>query len=136
MTYTHNGIKYEDLAELNGFDKFIYLNEKTIYSLAFGFFVTHLYTYKEESKLKEFGNDIIIIMTNRIGYGFYAIMEVIINTMYSTFDLNYNISGQNLLFSSYSIIFFMLMTNLFLFLMYELPIKMLTKKVLQIEKVK
>ena len=98
--------------------------------------MTHLYTYKEESKLKEFGNDIIIIMANRIGYGFYAIMEVIINTMYSTFDLNYNISGQNLLFSSYSIIFFMLMTNLFLFLMYELPIKMLTKKVLQIEKVK
>lgn len=136
LTYTHNGIKYEDLAELNGFDKFIYLNEKTIYSLAFGFFVTHLYTYKEESKLKEFGNDIIIIMANRIGYGFYAIMEVIINTMYSTFDLNYNISGQNLLFSSYSIIFFMLITNLFLFLMYELPIKMLTKKVLQIEKVK
>ena len=136
LIYSKNGVTYDKLVgiNLNGFDNFLYLNEKTIYTIAFVIFITHLYTYKNESKLKEFGNNIIIITFNRLGYGFYGLTEILINMIYSSFELNYSITAQNLLFIAYGIIFFLILSNLFLFVMNELPIKMLIKNYLHITK--
>ena len=134
LIYTRNNINYEDLQILNGFDKFLYLNEKTVFAIAFGFFLLHLYVYKFESKIKEFGNDIVVISFCRIGYEFYSIIEIIINTMYSSFSLNFNLSMNNLFYFSYGIAFFIYMTSLVLFVSTQLPIKIITKKILKLEK--
>ena len=134
LFYSRNNINIENLQILNGFDDFIYLNEKKIFALAFGLFVTHLYIYKYESKLKEFGNDIVVISTNRIGYEFYALIETIVTTMYSSFGLNYNITAQNLLFVSYGIIFFLYFNSLVIFIAFQLPVKIIIKKILKLQK--
>ena len=44
--------------QLSGFDNYLILNEKTYFSLAIGIFITHLYTYRNEQKLVQFGNNI------------------------------------------------------------------------------
>ena len=111
----------------------IILNEKTIFALALITLITHLYSYKNESKIKEFGNNILIIVFNRLGYGFYALLEILISIMYLSFELTYSIRAQNLLFAVYGIIFILVITNLFLFITNELPIKMLLKDFLRLK---
>ena len=133
--YTNSIINYEDLPILNTFDRFLYLNEKTIFAITFGFFLLHLYVYKYESKIKEFGNDIVVISFCRICYEFYSIIEIILNTMYSSFSLNFHPSSNNLFYFSYGIAFFIYMTSLILFVATQLPIKIITKEILKIQKV-
>ena len=95
----------------------------------------HLYVYKYESKIKEFGNDIVVISFCRICYEFYSIIEIILNTMYSSFSLNFHPSSNNLFYFSYGIAFFIYMTSLILFVATQLPIKIITKEILKIQKV-
>ena len=102
--------KYKGV-NLETFDHFLYLNEKTIFAIAFGIFLTNLYTYKTGSGLKQFGNNIIIIFFHRIGYDFYALIEIVIFMMYSSFGLNYSMSTSNLSFITFGIIFYVRMTR-------------------------
>ena len=79
IIYTNANLNYDELKNLNGFDHYLYLNERTFFGFTFAIFITLLYTYKNESKLKEFGKNIFVIIFNRIGYGFYAIIEVFVD---------------------------------------------------------
>ena len=133
VIYIENAMNHNDLQNLGKFDEFLYLNEKTIFALALITLITHLYSYKNESKIKEFGNNILIIVFNRLGYGFYALLEILISIMYLSFELTYSIRAQNLLFAVYGIIFILVITNLFLFITNELPIKMLLKDFLRLK---
>ena len=132
--YSKNNIDYENLQLLNGFDRFLYLNEKTVFAIFFGFFLLHLYIYKFESKIKEFGNDIVIISFYRVSYEFYALIDIIIITMYSSFGLNFNLSAPNLSYVSYGIVFFIYMASLVLFVCNQLPTKIIIKKILKLKK--
>ena len=116
--------------ELTTFHHFIYLNEKTILIIFFGFFLTHLYTYKTESNLKNFGNNIIVIFFHRIGYEFYALIEIMIGIMYSNHGLNYSITGYNLSFISIGIIFVITIMSTINNVMYYIPMKYLFNKLL------
>ena len=113
---------YKDI-NLEGFDHFLYLNEKTIFAIAFGIFLTNLYTYKTGSGLKQFGNNIIIIFFHRIGYDFYALIEIVIFMMYSSFGLNYSMSTSNLSFITFGIIFYVMIFGTINSLLFYIPIK-------------
>ena len=110
------------------------LNEKKIFALAFGILITYLYNFKSESKLKNFGNNIIIITANRLGYSFYAIIESLINHCIITFRFVYSISAPTIIFSTFGFITFIIFINLLAYPNNEFPLKMLTKKLLKISK--
>ena len=133
LLYSVHNPNWQDLNSLNGFDEFLYLNEKLLFAFGFGFFITHLYTYKFESKLKDLGNNIIMISTNRIGYEFYALIEIMVIAMYSDFGLNYQINTINVTNFSFGIIFFVYFNSLLLFVSFQLPVKFLMKKLLKLE---
>ena len=128
IIYTNANLNYDELKNLNGFDHYLYLNERTFFSFTFAIFITLLYTYKNESKLKEFGKNIFVILFNRIGYGFYAIIEAFVDIIFAYFKFVYSLNVPNFIFSTFGIIFFLAINNLFLFVLNELPMKMLIKK--------
>ena len=125
--------KYKTV-ELSGFDNFIYLNEKSIYAIAFGVFLMNLYTYKTESGLKQFGNNIIIIFFHRISYDFYALTEIIIFIMYTLFGLNYSMSSSNLSFITFGIIFYIMVFGTINNLLLFIPLKYLLDRFLHPKK--
>ena len=131
--HANNNSSFIYLEELNGFDKFLYLNEKKVFAIFFGLFLLHLYLYKNESILKEFGNNIIVVSFNRVCFEFYALIEIIIYFMYSIFGLNYQITSYNVFFSSFGIIFFLYLLSSIFLVLFNLPIRMLTKKFLSKE---
>ena len=133
----HLKSNYEDnfnKVVLSGFDKYLYLNEKTFFSLSIGIFLAHLYTYKTESKLKNFGNNIFVIFFNRIGYVFYSIFEMMINLIYSSLGLNYSITNYNLSNITFGTIFHITVWSMFLMVIYYIPIKLLVNKLLRFKK--
>ena len=74
-----------------------------------------------------------MISTNRIGYEFYALIEIMVIAMYSDFGLNYQISTINVTNFSFGIIFFVYFNSLLLFVSFQLPVKFLMKKLLKLE---
>ena len=119
--------------ELQEIDNFIYLNEKSVFAIMFGLMLITLYTFKNESVLKGFCNNIFIVVLNRIGYGYYSLIETFINHLYSFAELEIQLNPVNILFILYGIIFFLVLNNLFLVVLYEIPAKILTKQILQLK---
>ena len=128
--YLKNYQSFYRLKELNGFDKFAYLNEKKVFAIFFGFLLLHLNIYINGSTLKKFGDNIIIISFNRFCFEFYAFIEITIAMMYSIFGLNFQITPYNIFYSSFGISFFVYLVSLLDSVIVHLPIKMLTKKLL------
>ena len=133
--YTKNDFKnnFKNI-QLTGFDNYLFLNEKTYFSLAFGIFITNLYTYRNEPKLVKFGNNIFIIFFHRNGYAFYALIEIMTNMVYSILEINYSMTNYNLLNITFGFIFqttlFCLIYNVLIFI----PIKSLVNKCLSAKK--
>ena len=118
---------------LDEIDNFIYLNEKNVFAIMFGLMLITLYTFKNESVLKGFCNNIFIVVLNRIGYGYYSLIETVINNLYSFAELEIQLTPVNILFILYGIIFFLVLDNIILVLLYEIPAKILTKQILQLK---
>ena len=116
--------------ELSGFDHFLYLNEKSIFAITFSIFLINLYTYKTESGLKQFGNNIIIIFFHRISYDFYAFIEIMIFFMYNLFGLNYSMSNSNLPFITFGIIFYIMLYGTINNILSYIPLKYLLNRFL------
>ena len=113
---------------LNFFDNSLYLNEKTCFAIVFGLMVTILYTFKNEAIIKAICNNIIVILFNRIGYGYYALIEIMINYIYCFIQLEVQLNAANILFLLYGIIFYIMFLNLFLVTIIEIPAKILIKQ--------
>ena len=109
---------------LNYFDHFLYLNEKSIYTVVFCILLIILYTFKTESNIKEFGNNIFIIYFHRIGYDFYCFIEIMIYLIYSILGLNYSLTGQNLSFITVGIIFYIMIYSTISNLLVYIPVKL------------
>ena len=122
-----------DEKKLDNIDNFIYLNEKSVFAIMFGLMLITLYTFKNESVLKGFCNNIFIVVLNRIGYGYYSIIETIINQLYSFAELEIQLNPTNIIYILYGIIFFLILDNVILVLLYEIPAKILTKQILQLK---
>ena len=114
---------YTKATTINTFVHFIYLNDKTAFAVTFGFFLIILYTYKTESNLKEFGNNIMIIFFHRIGYDFYCYIEIMVYIVYSVIGFNYSLTGQNLTFASIGIIFYIILFSAVNNIMLYIPVK-------------
>ena len=117
--------------KLSRFDNYLILNEKTYFSLAFGIFITNLYTYRNEPKLVSFGNNIFIMFFHRNGYAFYALIEIMISLMYSALELNFSMSSSNLSYISFGIILIITVMSLINNILYFIPIKSLVNKFLR-----
>ena len=130
--YNRFSLDPQNLIDLNDFDDFLYLNEKKIFAIALGVLIIYLYNYKTESKLKNFGNNIIILTVNRLGYAFYASIESLINHFIITFQFVYSLSAPNIIFPTFGFISFILFLNLLVYPHNEFVIKILTKKILKI----
>ena len=131
--YTEHSLIDHRNKELYDIDNFIYLNEKSLFAIMFGLMLITLYTFKNESVLKGFCNNIFIVVLNRIGYGYYSLIEIIINQLYSFAELEIQLNPVNVIFILYGIIFFLVLNNLFLVIFYEIPAKILTKQILQLK---
>ena len=131
--YTKYSLAQNIKKQLNAIDNFIYLNEKSIFAIMFGLMLIILYTFKNESILKGFCNNIFIVVLNRIGYGYYSLIETLINQLYSFSEIQIQLDPTNVIFFLYGIIFFLVLDNLFLVLLYEIPAKILTKQILQLK---
>ena len=131
--YTERSLVQKIEKELDEIDNFIYLNEKSVFAIMFGLMLITLYTFKNESVLKGFCNNIFIVVLNRIGYGYYSLIETFINHLYSFAELEIQLNPVNILFILYGIIFFLVLNNLFLVVLYEIPAKILTKQILQLK---
>ena len=114
------------------FTHFLYLNEKIIFALAFGIMLIVLYTFKNESIIKGISNNILFIIFNRIAYGYYSIIEIMINYIYCFIELEIQLSTVNFLYISYGIIFYIMILNIILTILNELPVKLLTKRIFQL----
>jgi len=122
-TSTADIVKFVD-TNLNGFTNFLYLNDKSAFAVSFTFFLIVLYTYKTESNIKEFGNNIFIIYFHRIGYDFYCFIEIMIYLIYSILGLNYSLTGQNLSFITVGIIFYIMIYSTVSNLLVYIPVKL------------
>ena len=111
----------DQLKIMNIFDNSLYLNEKTCFAIVFGLMVTILYTFKNEAIIKAICNNIIVILFNRIGYGYYALIEIMINYIYCFIQLEVQLNATNILFLLYGIIFYIMFINLFLVTIIEIP---------------
>ena len=120
--------------QLSGFDNYLILNEKTYFSLAIGIFITHLYTYRNEQKLVQFGNNIFFIFFHRNGYAFYTVIEVMVNIIYCALGLNYSMTSSNLSYISYGMIFHITVMSLSNNILFYIPIKSLINKCLRSKK--
>jgi hypothetical protein len=118
------------LFELNYFIHFLYLNEKSIFVVVFCILLIILYTFKTESNIKEFGNNIFVIFFHRIGYDFYCFIEIIIYLIYSILGLNYSLTGQNLSFIAFGIIFYIMIYATISNLLLYIPVKHCLNKIL------
>ena len=116
-------IDYYHEPKVDNFVSFLYLNDKTAFAVSFGFFLIILYTYKSESNLKEFGNNIFIIFFHRIGYDFYCYIEIMIYIIYSVIGFNYSLTGQNLAFASIGIIFYIILSSAINNILLYIPVK-------------
>ena len=112
-------------------DHFIYLNEKSAFALSFGLFLIVLYTFKNEAIIKGFCNNIGVIVFNRIAYGYYALIEVMINYMYCFIELEVQLNTTNIIFLTFGIIFYIMTLNILLIVCLEIPVKILIKKLLK-----
>ena len=119
---------YKDI-KIDNLTNFIYLNDKSAFAVTFSFFLIILYTYKTESNLKEFGNNIFIIFFHRIGYDFYCYIEIMVYLVYSAIGLNYSLTGQNLAFTSIGIIFYIIISAAINNILLYIPIKHLLYKI-------
>ena len=115
------------------FDTFLYFNEKSIFAFSFGLMLLVLYTFKNEAIIRGFCNNILVILFNRTGYGYYAIIEIIINYIYCSIELEVQLNSTNILFLTSGIIFYIWFCNLLVIPVFEIPIKLLIKKMLQLE---
>ena len=115
--------------EIDGFTRFIYLNDKSAFGISFTFFLIVLYTYKTAANIKEFGNNIFIIFFHRIGYDFYCCIEIMVYIVYSTIGLNYSLTGQNLAFTSIGIIFYIIISATVNNILLYIPIKHCLNKI-------
>ena len=125
--------------EMNDFDHFIYLNEKSVFALFFGLFLIVLYTFKNEAIIKGLCNNIAVIIFNRIAHGYYALIEIMINYMLCFIELEVQLNITNIVFLTFGIIFYIMALNILLIVCFEIPIKILVKKLLSLksdEKVK
>lgn len=114
-------------------DHYLHINEKTIFSLVFGLMIMVLYTFKNESFIKGFTQNIVFVLFNRIGYAYYALIEIMINYMYCFIELEIQLNSINILFVTVGIIFYLLLINVVLIALFEIPVKILTKKMLKKE---
>ena len=121
------------LNTMNIFDNFLYLNEKSCFALFFGIMLTIVYTFKNESIIKFFCNNIIVVLFNRIGYGYYALIEILINHIYCFIELEVQLNEANLLFLLYGIIFYIMVFNVFLVTIFEIPSKVLIKQIFELK---
>ena len=124
---------------MNKFDHFIYLNEKNVFALFFGLFLMVLYTFKNEAIIKGFCNNIAVIVFNRIAYGYYALIEIMINYMLCFIELEVQLNATNLIFLTFGLIFYLMALSAIILICFEIPIKILIKKMLKLksdEKVK
>jgi hypothetical protein len=131
--YTEHSLVDNIDKKLHSIDNFIYLNEKSVFAIMFGLMLITLYTFKNESVLKGFCNNIFIVVLNRIGYGYYSLIETLINHLYSFGELEIQLNPVNVIFILYGIIFFLVFNNILLVLLYEIPAKILTRQILQIK---
>ena len=125
--------------KMNKFDHFIYLNEKNAFGLAFGLFLMVLYTFKNEAIIKGICNNIAVIVFNRIAYGYYALIEIMINYMLCFIELQVQLNATNIIFLTFGLIFYIMALNIVLIVCFEIPVKILIKKMLKLksdEKVK
>ena len=113
---------------LNAFDKFLYLNEKSVFCLVFLAFLIHLTTYKSDNKLKEFGNNTFFAFFNRMGYEIYAMTDIEIKIFYFLFDFNYTISSVNLIIVTIGAMCNILLFSIVLYVTIHLPIKIIVKR--------
>ena len=120
--------------QLSGFDNYLILNEKTYFSLAIGIFITHLYTYRNEQKLVQFGNNLFFIFFHRNGYAFYAVIEIMVNLMYSALGLNFSLTSSNLTYISFGMIFHITIMSFSHNILFYITIKSLINKFIHSKK--
>ena len=114
-------------------DHYLHINEKTIFSLVFGIMIMVIYTFKNESIVKGITQNIVFVLFNRIGYAYYALIEIMINYMYCFMELEVQLNSLNILFITVGVIFYLLIINVILIALFEIPVKILTKKMLKKE---
>ena len=118
---------------MNKFDHFIYLNEKNVFALFFGLFLMVLYTFKNEAIIKGICNNIAVIVFNRIAYGYYALIEIMINYMLCFIELEVQLNATNLIFLTFGLIFYIMVLSAIILICFEIPVKFLIKKMLKLE---
>ena len=125
--------KYHLYNRYNKFDNFLYLNEKKIFIIFFGLMLIILYTFKNESFIKGISYSMINILFNRIGYGYFALIEDSINYFNCLIELEILLNSLNIFFMTIGMIFQNIILNILFVLVIEIPAKFLTKNILQIE---
>ena len=128
-----NNSNFKYIQELNAFDNSLYLNEKTIFAFVFGLMIIIFYIFKNESVFKGFCNNAFTILLNRIGFGYYSLLEIIINYIYCFAELEVQLNYVNFIFITTGIIFYILIFNIILYVLYEIPVKILIKNMLHIK---
>ena len=124
---------YLNIQELNLFDDSLYLNEKTIFAFVFGLMIIIFYTFENESVFKGFCNNSFTILLNRIGFGYYSLIEIIINYIYCFVELEVQLNYVNFIFITTGIIFYILLFNIILYVLNEIPLKILIKNMFHIK---
>ena len=119
--------------DVTTFDYILYIYEKIIFSFVFGLMIIVFYTFKNESVIKGFFNNMFLKLLNRISYGYYSILEFIINFIYFFTELEVQLNGINVTFTTLGIFFYVILINFVMIVLNEIPIKMLIKKLLHKE---
>ena len=117
---------------LTTFDNLLYLNEKNVFAFAFGLMIIIFYTFNESAVFKGFFDNIVFLLFNRSSFAYYSFIEITIYYIYCFVELEVQLNSANLLFITYGILFYILVANIVLIALFEIPSKVLIKKILHI----
>jgi hypothetical protein len=126
-----NAISSANENKLNLLDNIWHVYEKNIFAIAFGLMLIVFYTFNS-SVFKGFCNNTFFIVFNRISVGYYSFIEILINSIYCIIELEVQLNSTNILFITCGIIFYLIVSSIFLVILYEIPVKIIIKKILHI----
>ena len=112
---------------------YLYLYEKSIFAVCSGFLIIISYSFKKDFSLNTIFNNRIFSLLNRVGYGYYAIIELIIYLLYCYGELEVQLNSLNIFYITCGVIFVLTGISIYNIILFEVPWRIICKKSLKLK---
>ena len=121
--------------DIEWYHNFFYKNEKSIFAICVGFFIILIYTFKKDVSSNVFFNNRVFTMFNRIGYGYYAVIELVIYLLYCLGEFEVQLNALNYFYINCGLIFVLSIIGVQVVIVFEIPCRIICKELLKLKSV-